>query len=240
MFISNPIQAACPIDQSRLTTVTFKYYDFSGNVHNDGQIVVLDIVGEHVTEIFAELYTLKFPIHKSQATEFYSGDDTKSMADNNSSSYNCREATGKPGIYSIHSYGLAIDINPIQNPYVGIFNKENSTATVLPSEGLAYLNRANLRPGMVEPVVHIFRKHGFSVWGGDWDDRIDYQHFQTVRVVAELLAIMPKDEAMQFFMQYVQNPALLNKIPDDDKELLVLYTKSPEEFRIILKEKFGL
>ena len=79
---------------------------------------------------------------------------------------------------------------------------------------------------MVEPVVYIFRKHGFSIWGGDWDDRIDYQHFQTARVVAELLAIMPQAEGAELFDNYLKNPAVLNKVPDDNIELVGLYKKS--------------
>jgi hypothetical protein len=79
----------------------------------------------------------------------------------------------------MHSYGLAIDINPVQNPYLSI--GENGIVKVHPSAGVEFLNRSNIRPGMLEPVIHIFEKYGFTVWGGKWNNPIDYHHFEVPR-----------------------------------------------------------
>ncbi len=111
-----------------------------------------------------------------------------SMEDNNTSAFNCRATTGKPNEFSLHAYGVAIDINPLQNPYIG-FSKENiGEAFVLPKTATPYVNRIVHAPGSAESIVDIFAAHGFSEWGGHWVDRIDYQHFQVPRAKAELLA----------------------------------------------------
>ena len=232
-------QPTCPVPPDRLREIIYSYYDFSGNIHDDGTLVVIDAVAEDVVKIFYNLYQIKFPINKSQRIEVYSGNDDLSMNDNNSSGFNCRAVTNKPGVYSLHSYGVAIDINPIQNPYVGKFDLKNSTATVLPSAGLNYINRANIRPGMLEQVTHIFRQHGFTMWGGDWDDRIDWQHFQTSRPAAKMLAAMQPNDAKNFFVMYAKNPKLFNTMPEDSEEFITLYQQSPDKFMLQLNVNFA-
>jgi hypothetical protein len=133
------------------------------------------------------------------------------MAANNSSAFNYRKIAidGNDAI-SIHSYGLAIDINPVQNPYVGNFKdhltKDCGTAEVWPKAGIQYMNRRNRRPGMVEEIVDIFSLNGFRDWGGNWNDLQDYHHFQTPRILAELLAEMDARHAYDFFDYYVLHP----------------------------------
>lgn len=100
--------------------------------------------------------------------EAFGADDDASMAADNTSAFNCRPITGGGG-WSLHSYGVAIDINPRENPYV-------SGSLVLPPEGAAYLDRSAAVPGLIragDPVV----ARGFA-WGGYWSDPIDYQHFE--------------------------------------------------------------
>ena len=120
--------------------------------------------------IFGELYQIRFPIHQMETIENFQGDDEKSMKANNSSCFNFRKIAGTDKL-SIHSYGLAIDINPKQNPYV-------TNGIIYPEDGASYLNRETQRPGMVEPIVDIFKRNGFEIWGGEWKDPIDYHHFQ--------------------------------------------------------------
>lgn len=232
-------QETCPVSPARLREITYSYYDFAGNTHDNGSLIVIDAVAENVVKILYDLYKIKFPIHKSQRIELYSGNDAISMEDNNSSSFNCRAITNKPGMYSLHSYGVAIDINPIQNPYVGKFDVKNSTATVLPSAGLDYLNRANIRPGMLEQVTHIFRKYGLSIWGGDWDDRIDWQHFQTSRPAAKMLAAMQPNDAKEFFAMYAKDPKLFNTMHEDNEEFIILYRQAPNKFMQQLRANFA-
>ena len=100
MMTLNTANAACPVETNRLTKLDFSYYDFNGKLKNDGQILVLDVVADHVKAIFHELQQLKFPLQESKLIDAYNNDDNISMLHNNSCSFNCREATGKPGIYS--------------------------------------------------------------------------------------------------------------------------------------------
>ena len=95
------------------------------------------------------------------------------MAANNTSAFNCRPTTGGSS-WSEHSFGTAIDVNPLVNPYV-------RGAIVLPPEGAAYSDRSLDVSGMIhsgDKVVEAFAAHGW-VWGGTWSSPKDYQHFST-------------------------------------------------------------
>jgi hypothetical protein len=108
-----------------------------------------------------------------ERVDVFGGSDDASMEANNTSAFNCRRTTGGTA-WSQHSYGRAIDINPVQNPYV-------SGGTVLPEAGRAFLDRGNSRPGMIAPgdvVVRGFAAEGWG-WGGTWTDPLDYQHFSS-------------------------------------------------------------
>jgi hypothetical protein len=226
----------CPVSLDRLRLLKFSYYDFDKQEHDNGEIVILDAVAESAKAIFKELYDLKFPIAKAHRIEHYDGNDEKSMEDNNTSCFNCREITAG-GLPSLHSYGLAIDINPIQNPYIAPHGeKHEGLAKILPPEGLGYLNRTNIRPGMAEfeGAKGIFKKHGFTIWGGSWNDPIDWQHFQPSRAVAQLLAIMQPDDARIFFDIYITEPKLFNAVSPKNNTFVGLYQKSPAQFMELL------
>jgi hypothetical protein len=97
------------------------------------------------------------------------------MEANNSSGFNCRYIEGTTK-YSMHSYGMAIDINPVQNPFILY---EDGKKRVLPEAGKAYLDRGKSKKGMVtEEVISIFKGNNFAVWGGDWKTIKDYHHFE--------------------------------------------------------------
>jgi hypothetical protein len=190
-----------PVACERLALVSFGYRDFSGKLHEDGSVVVLDAVAPQVQAIFAELLERKFPLQRAQPMEAYHGDDEAAMEHNNSSAFNGRPITGG-GAWSKHAYGVAIDINPVQNPYIG---KDASGQTmVLPSAASAYIAR-KVRPGMSEQVLDVFFRHGFLIWGGYWKQPIDYQHFEigSRDFIARLLAL-PKDQARAEFAAYTQ------------------------------------
>lgn len=171
------LKPECPFTHDRLRLLDIEHFDFNGDLL-DGKLVVLDRVAVKVISIFKELKTVRFPIHQVQLIEHYDCNDDKSMAANNSSAFNFRNIANSNRL-SMHSYGLAIDINPVQNPYLTI--EENGIVKVHPSAGAEFLNRSNIRPGMLEPVVHIFEKYGFTVWGGKWNNPIDYHHFEVPR-----------------------------------------------------------
>ena len=163
----------CPVPLKRLTYIYLKHWGFDDKVH-DGRLVVHQDVADNVVEIFRILFKQRFPIEKMKLIDDYKGSDDDSMADNNTSAFNCRSITGRPGVFSKHSYGLAIDINPLVNPY--ILNN-----TVLPPEGKMFVDRKLRAKGMIKKgdvVYQAFRKHGWT-WGGDWFTTKDYQHFQT-------------------------------------------------------------
>lgn len=175
-------QEQCPVKFEQLKLLTMNYYDFDQNIQI-GQMIVHQAIAEKTIAIFNELLNIKFPIAKMNLIDHYDGNDELSMTDNNSSSFNYRKIANS-NQYSMHAYGLAIDINPIQNPYIQIF-REDLSVSVLPKLGVDFLNRNNQRLGMVEPIVGVFKKFGLTVWGGDWDDPLDYHHFQIERSLIE-------------------------------------------------------
>ena len=219
----------CPVSPQRLREVRFDYYDFSDSVHNDGSIIVMDAVADEVDAIFAELYQQHFPIHKARRIEYYNGDDDASMRDNNTSSFNCRAITGTSGNFSIHAYGLAIDVNPVQNPYVSIDTAQGS-AQVTPEQSWRYLNRDNQEPGMVESIAELFSQHGFGIWGGHWHEPIDWQHFQPSRVCSQMLALMLPTDAQQFFQWYKEQPDLWNQMSSSDESFTTFYQQDNAKF----------
>ena len=198
----------CPIAPERLRIVAVPHINFDGKIVA-GEIMVLDAVAKYVQKIFETLFAMKFPIAKVNLMTVYNGSDTASMEDNNTSAFNDRDIAGKKQ-KSIHSYGLAIDINPIQNPFVE-FDYDTGTAKYSPVQGAKFANRRDDRPGkakrsgLAEEVVPIFKANGFDVWGGNWDTPIDYQHFQVSRDMAETLASMKPAEAIHHFDEHVQN-----------------------------------
>ena len=205
---------ACPVPLERLRRVKFSYVNFEGKEHHDGELIVMDVVAPHLSKVLEELHKRAFPINKARRIELYNGNDEIAMADNNSSAFNYRVIEGTTTI-SIHGYGLAIDINPLQNPFVSNpkdqEGKEYATVEVYPKQGKEFLNRSNQRPGMDEPIVDLFAKHGFRIWGGKWNDPMDFHHFQTPRWLAETLAEKPAEEAQKLFDYYVDHPEISTK-----------------------------
>lgn len=162
----------CPVAPEDLRQLTLSYRDFENRTRTGILIVNRDLADE-VVRLFQSLYRHGFQIERMTPIEDYGGNDDESMAANNTSAFNCRDATGKPGVFSNHSWGRAIDINPLTNPYV-------KGARVLPPAGRKYLDRTKSFPGSILKdgfVVREFEKAGWT-WGGRWPDRQDYQHFE--------------------------------------------------------------
>ncbi len=230
-----------PIPLNRLKLVTFSYVDFNGKQHQNGQCVVMDAVAPRVLQIFKELYKRQFPIHQAKRIEFFEGDDDKSMNANNSSSYNARTVTGASSNLSMHAYGLAIDINPVQNPFHSFENdaaeKQGIRHTKPAAGSNQYINRRRAQndklPGLAEDIIDIFDKNGFNTWGGDWNDSIDWQHFQTSRALANLLSVMSLQDAEIFFEMHAETPALMRDFPAKETVLIELYQENPEKFMAI-------
>ena len=160
----------CPVPLDDLRLLRMPYWGFDGEVHR-GRLVVRDKQAGKVLRVFRRLYREQFPIKRMRLIEAYDGDDDRSMAANNTSAFNCRRVAGTSR-WSEHAYGRAIDLNPIQNPYV-------RGSTVQPEAGRRYLDRSRVRRGMIVrpgPVVAAFEAVAWQ-WGGDWSSAKDYQHF---------------------------------------------------------------
>lgn len=160
----------CPVAVADLRLVTVTHLRFDGTTGR-GQLVVHRDAAAAVVRVFRALLAARFPIAQVRTVEAYGGDDVRSMAANNSSAYNCRRTTGGTG-WPEHAYGRAIDLNPVQNPYV-------RGTTVLPAAGRTYVDRSRPRAGMVlegGPVVRAFAAVGWK-WGGSFTASKDYQHF---------------------------------------------------------------
>ena len=168
----------CPVPIDDLRIIEMNFIGFDGAVHSGGQLMVHRLVASQVVEAFRVLFDEGFPIRRMELIENYGGSDDASMAADNTSAFNCRPITGTTDRFSIHSYGQAIDIDPVENPYV-------RGSTVLPPAGIDYLDRTDVRPGMItknDVVEKAFRDQKFF-WGGDYNSLKDYQHFETKKLV---------------------------------------------------------
>ena len=164
-------RAGCPVPPRELRRVTLAFRDFAGR-RRTGVLVVHRRAAPAVVSVFRTLYAAGFPIRRLQPVSAYGGSDDASMAADNTSGFNCRRAVGSAtGSWSQHAYGLAIDVNPVENPYV-LGNR------VLPPAGARFLDRRDVRPGMAVAggvLVRAFERAGWT-WGGRWLSP-DYQHF---------------------------------------------------------------
>jgi hypothetical protein len=165
-------RSGCPVGPAQLRLVRLSYWGFDGRAHT-GSIVVSHAVVNDVVIVFKRLYHERFPIRRLQPVDAFRGSDPASMAADNTSAFNCRYAV-VPGTkrWSVHAYGEAIDVNPVENPYL-------EGGIVRPAAGAAYVNRARVRPGMAMPggaLVNAFAAVGWK-WGGRWAASPDYQHF---------------------------------------------------------------
>jgi putative cell wall-binding protein len=161
----------CPVGLDDLRVVELTRWLPSGDVADDGVLVVHADAADGVAQVVQALFDARFPIEQARPVEAFGGDDDASMAANNSSAFNCRTVAGT-ATWSQHAYGRAIDLNPVQNPYV-------RGEQVEPEAGRAFLDRTDVRPGMVVrpgPVVDAFAAIGWG-WGGDFSTSRDYQHF---------------------------------------------------------------
>jgi hypothetical protein len=170
----------CPVTLSQVRLLTIAYHGFDHRTHT-GQILVNESAVAPLTKVFHGLYRMGFPIHHMEFSDTYGPPSTKRPPDGDfTASFECRQAasspctgnpTGRTGTWSEHAYGLAIDLNPVENPYVGCGMTRDKTA-------LSFLDRSRVRRGMVTPaVLALFHSIGWG-WGGSWTGSTkDYMHY---------------------------------------------------------------
>ncbi len=167
----------CPTPREDLRYLTVLHKDSLGR-SLVGEMVVNKSIADDVLEIFQGLYQDSYPIEKMRLVDYYDADDRASMLDNNSSAFNYRPRSHQSTI-SKHALGLAIDINPLYNPYC--LTTESGAFIVEPKEARPYANRNFESPYKIEKgdlCWTLFRERGFF-WGGGWAGRTrDYQHFE--------------------------------------------------------------
>jgi hypothetical protein len=165
----------CSVAREDLRYLRLSYHDFNGGVQV-GEMVCSKKIADDLVEIFRELYRQGYQIDKMKLIDDYGGDDDLSCADNNTSCFNYRTVAGSTSL-SKHALGLAVDINPFNNPYV---TYPDGKERISPPGSEPYADRSANLPHMTGPgdaAYELFKAHGFK-WGGSWKTLKDYQHFQ--------------------------------------------------------------
>ena len=162
----------CPVGLAGLRLLRVRHWGFDGRTHW-GRLVVHRDAARAMLGVMRRLFRLHFPIRQMRLVDAYGADDHRSMDADNTSAFNCRFIAGQPGVWSEHAYGRAIDLNPLENPYV------TASGHVSPPAGAPFADRGRQAQGMVHrrgPVVEAFADAGWK-WGGNWSWPKDYQHF---------------------------------------------------------------
>jgi len=161
-----------------LRYVHILHYDFEGSLR-EGELVCNEYIAQDLAEIFYELYRNEYRLEKVLLIDEYDGNDTASMEDNNTSCFNYRLVEGSSNL-SKHALGLAVDINPLYNPYITY--TEDGNENISPVSALPYADRNGKFPYKIDEndlCYKLFLQHGFT-WGGNWNNSKDYQHFQKI------------------------------------------------------------
>ncbi len=168
----------CTVPYEDLNYVGLKYIDFDGQ-EQTGELICNKAIAQDMVEIFHELYRNDYRLESVRLIDEYGGDDTASMAENNTSCFNYRVVDGTSSL-SKHAYGLAIDVNPYYNPYVVFHRNEDGSDYISPPGSEIYADRSQNFAYKIDEsdlCYRLFTEHGFT-WGGNWNSTKDYQHFQ--------------------------------------------------------------
>jgi hypothetical protein len=169
----------CPVALSGLRLLTVSYRGFDGHSHA-GQLIVNRAATGPLARSFRRLYELRFSIRHMALADFYGPRRGRPRDGDVTASFECRQAVPSPctggrgtGTWSMHAYGLAVDVNPLENPYVGCGQSRDPATR-------PFFNRSRHRRGMVGPrAVRAFTAQGWG-WGGAWSGNTkDYMHFSS-------------------------------------------------------------
>ena len=165
----------CPLPLSELRYLRLLHKDFNGRTQT-GELICNEKIAAALVDIFQKLYAENYPIEKIRLIDEYDADDELSMRDNNSSCFNFRYVSFTNRI-SLHGYGLAVDINPLYNPYIKTVDGKKIIA---PDNSADFEDREKIFPYKItedDLCCKLFAAHGF-LWGGrDLPEEKDYQHF---------------------------------------------------------------
>lgn len=167
----------CPVELADLRVVTMSHWNWDGDIA-EGSLILHEDVADSAIAVFQRLYGIKYPIRLMEPIDKYRSstgvwaDDSTSIDADNTSAFNCRPVTGGSG-WSEHAYGRAIDLNPVENPYVldGQVARASSEPYITRRRGKGVLLQG-------DRAVQAFVDQGWQ-WGGEWANPIDYQHFST-------------------------------------------------------------
>ena len=160
----------CPVALDRLRLLRLGYWGFDHAVHQ-GELVVNSSAAASLTQAFRQLFAARFPIRQMRVVDDFGGDDERSMLADNTSAFNCRLVPGTD-VWAQHAYGLAVDLNPLENP-------EIRDGRADPPAAAAWADRSRSSPAMIreeDAAWRAFRAIGWT-WGGDWHSLKDYMHF---------------------------------------------------------------
>lgn len=166
----------CTVPRESLRYLRLLHKDKDGNIII-GEMVCHKAIASDILSIFRELYLHSYPVERVRLIDDYGADDESSMRANNSSCFNFRTVAGT-NVPSVHGLGLAIDVNPLYNPYWK--RRPDGREIVEPANASAYVDRnADFIYKIVrgDLLVRLFLEHGFT-WGGDWKSCKDWQHFE--------------------------------------------------------------
>lgn len=168
--------AGCPVGRADLRLLRLRHVTPEGAVRA-GEMVVNRRIAAATLRVFAALYEARYPVASVRLIDRFDASDRRSMLANNTSAF-CHRRVAGSRVLSRHSYGLAIDLNPLYNPYVK--RRADGSLRVDPPEARPYADRRKRSPMTLTAEslpVKLFKKEGFS-WGGDWRSLKDYQHFE--------------------------------------------------------------
>jgi hypothetical protein len=171
----------CTVPREDLRYIKVLHYGFDDQIYV-GELMVNRLLEEDMTSIFRELFEQHYEIEKMRLIDDYGADDDLSCFDNNTSAFNYRLVTGGSTL-SNHATGCAIDINPVNNPYVTFDG--NGQPVCVDEKAVPYLDRSNPEAEKMHMITHddlcyrLFTERGYT-WGGDWSSPIDYQHFEKI------------------------------------------------------------
>lgn len=169
-------QPGCTTPRESLRYLRCLHYDLDGKARV-GEMIANMLIADDLIEIFRELFVHHYPIEKMRLVDNWDADDERAMRDNNSSAFNFRFVSHTKKV-SKHGVGMAVDINPLYNPYYK--RLADGREIIEPATGKAYLERAKVFPYKITKgdLCHkLFIQHGFT-WGGEWRSCKDYQHFE--------------------------------------------------------------